>query len=381
MQLFGAFAQTDSACYKMRKLSIEEVNFVSAYYTQDGNNSAVTGGIGTEQLNDFANTLELRLTKTGKKNHQHSFGLELGVDHYTSASSDKIDPSTISSPSHADTRIYPTLSWNMKNDPKGFTVGAVGSFSTEFDYKSYGLGVNLSKSTKDNNTEVALKLQSYFDTWTIIYPIELRANPQERTDGTAPRNSYSASASLSHVVNKRLEVALLADAIYQTGLLATRYQRVYFTDGSVRYENLPDNRLKIPIGARAHLFIDDRFIVRAYYRFYTDDWGITAHTANIELPIKISPFFSISPFYRYYTQTQVDYFKPYKEHTLNETFYTSDYDLSEFNSQFYGAGIRYVPEKGVLGVKHWASLEVRYGHYTRNNGLHSDIVSLYAKFK
>jgi len=34
---------TDSSTYKNRKLKLEEVNFVSGYYGQDGNNSAVTG--------------------------------------------------------------------------------------------------------------------------------------------------------------------------------------------------------------------------------------------------------------------------------------------------------------------------------------------------
>ena len=38
-------AQTDSTKY--RKLKIDEVNFLTSYYHQNGNNSAVTGGIGT----------------------------------------------------------------------------------------------------------------------------------------------------------------------------------------------------------------------------------------------------------------------------------------------------------------------------------------------
>ena len=50
LTLFSAFAQPavkDSSEYKSRKLTFEEANLVSSYYRQDGNNSAVTGGIGT----------------------------------------------------------------------------------------------------------------------------------------------------------------------------------------------------------------------------------------------------------------------------------------------------------------------------------------------
>src|SRR4051812_30606727 len=106
-QIFSVFAQTDTAssAYKSRKLKIDEVNFVSGYYTQDGNNSAVTGGIGTEQLTDFANTIELKLIKTDRKDRTHHWSLEMGIDNYTSASSDKIDPNTLSSASHSDTRF------------------------------------------------------------------------------------------------------------------------------------------------------------------------------------------------------------------------------------------------------------------------------------
>src|SRR6185312_9665414 len=108
--ILSSVAQTDTAAYKQRKLRIDEVNFISGYYTQDGNNSAVTGGIGTEQLTDFANNLELRLAKTDAHGRLHNYAFELGIDHYSSASSDKIDPGTISSASRKDTRIYPTLS-------------------------------------------------------------------------------------------------------------------------------------------------------------------------------------------------------------------------------------------------------------------------------
>jgi hypothetical protein len=372
----------DSTAYHARRLKLDEVNFVSAYYTQDGNNSAVTGGMGTEQLTDFANTLELKLIRTDRKNRHHTGSLEIGIDHYTSASSDKIDPSTVSSASHADTRIYPTLAYDVSSDKTGWSYGGTLAFSIEYDYKSYGIGANIAKTSKDKNTEIALKLQAYFDTWLVIFPIELRPGHGPHEDeGNSPRNSYSASLSYSQVVNKRLQIALILDGIYQNGLLATKYQRVYFTDGSERTETLPDTRFKLPVGLRANYFLDDRFIVRAFYRYYADDWGIRSHTVNLELPVKINPFFSVSPFYRYYVQTAASYFAPYAQHAPTELFYSSDYDLSDFNSHFLGAGFRYMPEKGVFGVKRWTMLELRYGHYIRNMGLHSDIVSLNARFR
>lgn len=380
-------AAADTSTYQSRKLQVDEINFVSAYYHQDGNNSAVTGGIGTEKLTDFANTIDLqmfRFTQSGKKN---TFIFELGVDHYTSASSDKIDPNTISSASMADTRIYPSLNWTQSNESTGNSFGFTGSYSQEFDYTSVGGAFNLTRLSKDKNTSFDLKLQAFLDTWKIILPVELRqgytgaGSEGDKNSGTAPRNSFSASFALSQVVNKRLQVLLMIEPAYQHGQLATRYQRDYFTDGSLRAENLPGSRYKLPIAARFNYFLDDHFIIRTFYRYYMDNWGIRAHTAELEIPVKLSSFFSVSPFYRYNNQTGTRYFAAYGQHNPDAAYYTSDYDLSTLNSNFYGTGIRFSPPKGVLGWQHLSMLELRYGHYTRSTALNSNIVTLNLKFK
>jgi hypothetical protein len=97
--------------------------------------------------------------------------------------------------------------------------------------------------------------------------------------------------------------------------------------------------------------------------------------------VKLSPFFSVTPFYRFYQQTAANYFAPFREHTAADTYYTSNYDLSKFNSSFFGAGFRIAPPDGVFKIQHWNSLELRYGHYTKNIGMNSDIISLNVKFK
>ncbi len=378
--VIGQTAPTDTTAYTDRKLHVDEINLVSSYYIQNGDNSAVTGGVGTEHLTDFANTLDIKLVRHGKNRLQHSFNFELGIDAYTSASSDKIDPSTVSSASSSDTRIYPSLNWTVKNEQKGLSAGITGSFSTEYDYKSYGLGLNFAKNSLDNNRELSLKLQAYWDTWKVILPIELRTHG-EKEEGYSPRNSYSASLSYSQVINTRLQATVLVDGIYQEGLLATKYQRVYFQDNSEQSEVLPDKRFKLPFGVRLNYFAGSRFILRGYYRYYMDDWGVKAHTISLEVPVKINPYLSASPFYRYYTQTAADYFAPINQHITTDNYFTSDYDLSAFSSNFVGLNVRYLPEKGVLGIRQWKMAELRYGHYIRSNGLTSDVFTLNVQFK
>ena len=121
-------AANDSTNYQSRKLHVDEVNIVSAYYHQDGNNSAVTGGIGTEKLSDIANTFDLQISKFDKWGKKNTFTFEIGVDYYTSASSDKIDPYSISSASMQDTRVYPSLNWTKSNEKTGNSYGFSGSY-------------------------------------------------------------------------------------------------------------------------------------------------------------------------------------------------------------------------------------------------------------
>ena len=382
MQSYSQIAK-DSTGFKSRKLKVDEINLVSSYYSQNGNNSAVTGGIGTEKLSDIANVFDIKLVGYDKKYRKNTIDIEAGIDHYTSASSDKIDLKANSSASHADTRIYPSLTWSVENEKKGTTFSAGVSASTEFDYKSFGGNISFSKKTKDRNGEFTAKLQTYLDQVTLIAPIELRTNGTQGDHGygTSARNTFAGSLSYTQVVNQNLQVALLTDVVQQQGYLGLPFHRVYFNDGSVHQESLPDSRLKIPLGFRANYYLGDKFIIRTYYRFYIDDWGLTAHTANLEVPIKLNPFLSVSPFYRFYNQTATKYFAAYQQHTAQNQYYTSNYDLSAFSSNFYGAGIRIAPPTGVFKLQHFSMVELRYGHYTKNIGMNSDIISLNLKFK
>ena len=380
--ILSSFSQNSShqdSVYKSRKLKIEEVNIVSSYYQQDGNNAVVTGGIGSQKLTDFATSIDVKLTKYDKHDRKHTLSAEIGIDHYSSASADKIDPSTISSASQSDNRFYPSINWKRENVTKGITLAAGLSYSTEYDYQSLGGNLNFNIKTRNRDGEFSAKLQTYIDRISPVYPIELRSTPGYNNDNKG-RNTYSGTFSWSQVVNKSLQVLLEAELVYQKGYLGLPFHRVYFQDNSVRVERMPSTRLKIPVGIRANYFLGDRIIIRTWYRFYKDDWNILSNTIQMETSFKINPFFSVTPFYRFYQQTAADHFAAYKIHSITDAYYTSNYDLSKFNSHFYGAGFRMSPPAGIFGLKHVDAAEIRYGHYQKNISMNANIISLHIKF-
>jgi hypothetical protein len=135
--------------------------------------------------------------------------------------------------------------------------------------------------------------------------------------------------------------------------------------------------LKVPIGFQFNSFVGSRTILRSYYRFYWDDFGIVAHTLSLEAPVKISRVFTVSPSIRFYTQTGADFFKPYKEHHSSQRFFTSDYDLGKIHSYTPGFSISYLP----VNSKSFREVECRYSRYKRSDGLVAHVMSVYFSFK
>jgi hypothetical protein len=136
------------------------------------------------------------------------------------------------------------------------------------------------------------------------------------------------------------------------------------------------------VGGRLHYYVNEYLVVRTFYRFYRDDWNIRSHTASIELPVKISGKFTLYPSYRYYDQTAADYFAPYETHLSSETFYTSDYDLSAYQSNQFGFGIAYTDIFTSFHIWRFGlkRAELKYDAYRRDTGLKAGILSGSVKF-
>lgn len=216
-----------------RKLKEIDANFLSGYYQQDGNNSPVTGGIGTEKLNDFSNVFVINVPLDSVQ----SISLMAGSDTYTSASTDNID-SNVSSASYQDTRNYGNLGYNRKNLKRNSSYGLKAGVSREYDYQSFSTGITYSKEWNNGNTELNLNGQAFFDKWLgkehsdqLIYPEMWLGDILGYSMHTNPvRNSYNASLFFSQVVTRRLQFGISAELIYMHGLLSTPFHSVYFAD-------------------------------------------------------------------------------------------------------------------------------------------------------
>lgn len=405
------WSQQDDTSYKRRVLETSEVDLLFSYYNQDGENAAVTGGEGTEELTDATSSIVLRMPM----NEDDILTVDVGLSAYTSASSSNVNPldgglnvtpfDASSGESRKDLLAYINPSYQHSSDDRNAIWSANAYISSEYDYFSIGFGGSYTKLFNEKNTEITLSGNVFLDKWNPQYPIELTDGFfDNRVTGNGTydpiflafedekRNSYSLSLSFSQILSKKLQGALFMDVVSQNGLLSTPFQRVYFSDFEDFYiddfqladnvEQLPDRRFKIPVGGRLNYYLNDLVVLRSYYRFYWDDWGISSHTASLEVPFKLTDKFTLYPSYRYYTQTAADYFYPKEQALSTYDFYTSDYDLSGYNAHQYGVGVQYkdiFTSARVLnfGLK---TINLRFSQYDRSDGLNAFIVTLGTTF-
>ncbi len=408
----SCWSQQTNTSYTKKVLETSEIDLLFSYYDQDGQNAAVTGGEGTEELTDATSTLVLRMPM----NENDVLTVDVGLSAYTSASSSNVNPldggninatpfDASSGESRKDLLAYVNPSYQHSSPDRNSIWSSNLYFSTEYDYFSFGFGGSYTRLFNEKNTEVTLSGRVFLDKWNAIYPIELRSgffDDRITGNGTyAPnftpfdqetRNSYSLSLSISQILTKKIQGALFMDVVTQNGLLSTPFQRVYFGDTEAFFiddfqladdvERLPDSRFKLPIGGRLNYYVNDFVVLRTYYRFYWDDWGINSHTASLEVPLKLTDRFTLYPTYRYYSQSAADYFYAKEDALSTLEFYTSDYDLSKYDAHQYGIGVQY---KDIFantrifsfGLK---TIDLRFNQYDRSDGLNASIITLGTTF-
>ncbi len=380
-RLFGQ--QSDSLSTEIQIPSEKkpvQIDFMASYYNQDGNHSAVTGGEGSEDLNDYASTIKINIPL--KKNKELRFDNK--ISHFTSASTDNIDPTTISAASRHDTHIEINANIIKKVVGKrNFDYNISLGGANEAHFASFNGGFGFRKAIEKSQSEIGVKTHFIMDAWGPYYNLSrLYPNDYYGTGDSPQNNRYTFQTALyyNQIINEKLQASITLDIIQQFGLLSTPYNRIYFSDQiNIDIERLPSYKMRIPVSSRLNYYAANWLIIRSSYRFYWDSFELKAHTASLELPLKINRFFSLYPFYRYHIQYGNKYFEKKGDHISTNTYYTSDYDVSDLQSHFIGGGFKWIPfrktKKRTTSRLNMKSVEMRAGYYRRNDDFHSWIIS------
>lgn len=348
-----------------------DVDFLFNYYDQDGDNSPVTGGIGTEELEVVSPVVLVRWAV----NENWVLNADVGVDSITSASTGYID-GHVSGASTQDNRVFLTVGATRIFETQSLTV--TGGFSGEYDYTSVQAGVAWSVDLNQRNTTLSAGLKYFSDTVDLI-------DIDGRNRGQDDRTTTDLRLGLTQVLGRSTVGIFEANYTSQSGFLSTPFHEVIlspaasFPRGEHVAERLPDSRARLAVGAGLNHAFTERIVQRLRYRYYDDDWGIAAHTIDSETHFRLPTRTEIwlYPILRYHTQGESDYYGAPGTFSGMEDYFTADGDLGEFDSTKVGIGARALLEWKPSGF--WGrlrSIDFRATSYSREDGLDALTIGL-----
>lgn len=128
----------------------------------------------------------------------------------------------------------------------------------------------------------------------------------------------------------------------------------YYSDPYKAWDERPRRRNASTLLLRwnHHLDATDASM-RSSYRYYTDSFGLRAHTLGLEFEQPVGPRWSVTPLVRLYSQNAASFYVPYAPGPTGQTFpdpgaryYTQDQRLSAFGAVTAGVKVAWQPVPG-----------------------------------
>jgi len=233
------------------------------------------------------------------------------------------------------------------------TGSVIGGFSNERDYR--GANGGLEGSWDLNNKLTTLSGGAGY-TRDEIDPTEGQSARFPTRIAHANNYEVNGYAGLAQVLGGETVLQSSVSFTYQNGYLSDPYKLVYVAGNTVN-DSRPGNRRELAwvTRLRQNVVALDA-VVHLDYRYYHDDWGITAHTAELAWYQTLPQSWALVPRVRWYSQSAADFYQPYYNAAQNNGLYSSDYRLSPFGALSESFSV----------YKRFGSwnLSLRYEHYS-----------------
>jgi hypothetical protein len=216
------------------------------------------------------------------------------------------------------------------------SIGLRGSHSNENDYRSNSMAIEGRFSSPDNNT-----------TWVGGVGVSRDTiNPVNELVIGEKKSVTDVMLGVTQVWSKNDLIQANLSYVMGCG---------YFSDPYKLADERPRSRDQTIALLRWNHFVESghplvaNTTVRSSYRYYSDTFGVRAHTATVEWVKPINDRFSITPSARYYTQRAAKfYFDPVYDPVIGEPFpvgdpkfYSADPRLSTYGAITLGAKLEW----------------------------------------
>lgn len=252
------------------------------------------------------------------------------VDKVSSAS---VDVLATASP-YSEERTEYSLGVDVLNEKSVMSLGYTQSDENDFNAKSAYL--DITQDVFGDLTTVGLGVSKGWDDVSKTGAQDF----SESVDRTQMR------LSLSQILTKNILVSLKYELITDEGYLNNPYRQVRYLveDGSLyeyQAEVYPNTRTSNAFSLRTGMYLPYRAAMNIEYRYFTDSWGIKAHTAQLDYVHPLPKHWVFDVKYRYYQQDHADFYADLFPYVDAQNYLARDKEMSTFNSHTIGVGVTY----------------------------------------
>lgn len=244
------------------------------------------------------------------------------------------------------------------------------SYSEEHDYISYGGALNYSVELNDKNTTLTAGVSHNSD------------NVRDDHFIWEDKLSDKFMVGIVQLITRKSFLTFNLTAGYDQGYLSDPYRGVM--PASTLLQTNPEDAALIPEKRPRTRFHQIAYLswtqfvtpldgsAELGYRYFHDSWSINSHTFSLLWNQKIGKRIVLSPYFRYYLQSEADFYYVLVPdyHGLPEA-YSADYRLSHFQSFSYGLNFTY-------RIQQHVSIDAGYMRYVMDGLDHATSQSAYA---
>ena len=304
--------------------------------------------------------------------------LSLSAGYYEDMiSSASIDVKLSASPYH-ETRKQENAGLDYQHGKTTYSVGYI--HSREPDYIADTTFYSVSQDMFGDLTTVTM---GYKRAWDNVYRDECNPLLPSHPIGTecpqiindpsfhqrADHRGYSLS--LSQILTRNAILGLNYELLTDQGYLANPYRQIrYLSPGgdgfTLANQVYPNTRTSNAASVQLKYYLPYRAALTGMYRFYTDTWGVVAHTVELDYTHPAWKHWIFDGSLRFYKQTHADFYSDLFPRADYQNFMARDRELAAYDDYLVGVGASYefhVPSAPWISK---SSFNVRVEHLTVN---------------
>jgi hypothetical protein len=295
------------------------------------------------------------------------------VDLVTSASADASDryyakPDVVSRASAQNLGAEVDYQLTARADADtAWTAGA--GMHYEENFLSWLYSLEYQRSLAEDNATLSLSANQALDWFDAFYVGGTRA-------GRTSRSTTNFNASVSQLLSPSTLAAVSYGFTLQRGELSNTWNSVPAVNGERVSEILPRGRDRHAASVSLLQWLPWQATLELRYRFYRDDWEVTAHSFEGRLRQRLFGHLVLGANYRHHVQTGVFCFTTLTP--LVSSYRTADSDLGPFDADTLGGSVELDLRTASLGT---LFLTFGYDHYFRSDGLRVNVATWASGFR